>query len=78
MGGTDRFISLQYPKQNLLQPKTGTTGSTKATKVKNSYIARMLNKNIPDYEEIGKIIKTNKNAVVNALTLLNKDRLLVG
>jgi len=38
----------------------------------------MLNKNIADYEEIGKIIKTNKNAVVNALTLLNKDRLIVG
>jgi len=38
----------------------------------------MMNKNIPDYEEIGKIIKTNKNAVVNDMTLLNKDRLLVG
>lgn len=38
----------------------------------------MLNKNIPDYEEIGKIVKMNKNAVVNALTLLNKERLLVG
>jgi hypothetical protein len=38
----------------------------------------MLNRNIPDYEEIGKIIKMNKNAVVNALTLLNKDRLIVG
>ena len=62
-----------------MQPKTGTTGSTKATKVKNnSFLARILNKNIPDYEEIGKIIKTNKNAVVNALALLNKDRLLVG
>ncbi len=62
-----------------MQPKTGTTGSTKATKVKNNnYLAKMLNKNIPDYEEIGKIIKMNKNAVVNALTLLNKDRLLVG
>jgi len=62
-----------------LQPKTGTTGSTKATKVKNNFqLAKMLNKNIPDYEEIGKIVKMNKNAVVNALTLLNKDRLLVG
>jgi len=62
-----------------LQPKTGTTGRGKATKVKNNFqLAKMLNKNIPDYEEIGKIVKMNKNAVVNALTLLNKDRLLVG
>ena len=62
-----------------MQPKTGTTGSTKATKVKsNSYVVRMLNKNITDYEEIGKIIKTNKNAIVNTLSLLNKDKLLVG
>ena len=38
----------------------------------------MLNNNIADYEEIGKIIKTNKNSVVNALSLLNKDKLLCG